>query len=133
MPALRERREDIPLLATFFKQRYARRLRKRIDRFTDRAQYYLLRYDYPGNVRELENAIERAVTLADRGEITHMDLPSSFREAPVRLLRDGGGAHPTGADSLRGQHDEGGPVARDLPIDTVEEDEGIRTLIYNGT
>jgi DNA-binding NtrC family response regulator len=97
MPALRERREDIPLLATFFKQRYARRLRKRIDRFTDRAQYYLLRYDYPGNVRELENAIERAVTLADRGEITHMDLPSSFREAPVRLLREGD-AFPYHAD-----------------------------------
>ena len=89
MPALRERREDIPLLATFFRQRYARRLGKRVDRFTDRAQYFLMHYDYPGNVRELENAIERAVTLADHGEITHLDLPPSFREAPVRLLREG--------------------------------------------
>jgi DNA-binding NtrC family response regulator len=97
MPALRERREDIPLLATFFRQRYARRIGKRVDRFTDRAQYYLMRYDYPGNVRELENAIERAVTLSDHGEITHMDLPPTFREAPVRLLREGD-AFPYRAD-----------------------------------
>jgi DNA-binding NtrC family response regulator len=97
MPALRERREDIPLLATFFRQRYARRIGKRVDRFTDRAQYYLMRYDYPGNVRELENAIERAVTLSEHGEITHMDLPPTFREAPVRLLREGD-AFPYRAD-----------------------------------
>jgi len=88
-PPLRERREDIPLLANYFRQRYARRLGKRVERFTERAQYYLLRYDYPGNVRELENAIERAVTLAEHGEITHMDLPPSFRDAPVRLLHEG--------------------------------------------
>ena len=89
LPPLRERREDIPVLASFFRQRYARRLGKRVDRFTERAQYYLLHYDYPGNVRELENAIERAVTLAEHGEITHLDLPPSFREAPIRLLREG--------------------------------------------
>ncbi|MGE5175098.1 MAG: sigma-54 interaction domain-containing protein [Hyphomicrobiales bacterium] len=88
-PPLRERREDIPLLANYFRQRYARRIGKRVDRFTERAQFYLLRYDYPGNVRELENAIERAVTLAEHGEITHLDLPPSFREAPVRLLSEG--------------------------------------------
>lgn len=97
MPPLRERREDIPLLATFFRQRCARRLGKRVDRFTDRAQYYLMHYDYPGNVRELENGIERAVTLAEHGEITHLDLPPSFREAPVRLLREGD-AFPYRAD-----------------------------------
>ncbi|HEX7078777.1 MAG TPA: sigma-54 dependent transcriptional regulator [Candidatus Eisenbacteria bacterium] len=89
MPPLRERREDIPLLANYFRQRYARRLGKRVDRFTERAQFYLLRYDYPGNVRELENAVERAVTLAEHGEITHMDLPPTFRDAPIRLLQEG--------------------------------------------
>jgi two-component system response regulator HydG len=89
MPPLRERREDIPVLANYFRQRYARRLKKSVERFTERAQLYLVRYDYPGNVRELENAIERAVTLAEHGEITHMDLPPSFREAPVRMLREG--------------------------------------------
>ncbi len=89
LPALRERREDIPLLANFFRERYARRLGKRVDRFSELAQQYLLRYDYPGNVRELENAIERAVTLCEGGEISHLDLPPSFRDAPVPLLREG--------------------------------------------
>ncbi len=89
MPPLRERREDIPVLANYFRQRYARRLQKSVERFTERAQFYLLRYDYPGNVRELENAIERAVTLAEHGEITHMDLPPAFREASVRMLPEG--------------------------------------------
>ena len=89
IPPLRERREDIPLLANYFRERYARRLSKRVVRFSEQAQFYLLRYDYPGNVRELENAIERAVTLAERGEITHSDLPATFREAPLPMLREG--------------------------------------------
>jgi DNA-binding NtrC family response regulator len=89
LPPLRERREDIPLLANFFRDRIARRQGKRIDRFSERAQYYLMRHDYPGNVRELENAIERAVTLADGREIGHLDLPPALREASVRLLPEG--------------------------------------------
>ena len=89
LPPLRDRREDIPPLANFFRERYARKLRKRVDRFSERAQFYLLEYDYPGNVRELENAVERAVTLSEHGEITHLDLPPSFRHAPVRLLGNG--------------------------------------------
>jgi DNA-binding NtrC family response regulator len=89
LPPLRERREDIPLLANYFRERFARRLGKRIDRFSDQAQYYLMRYDYPGNVRELENAIERGVTLADGREISHLDLPPTFRESLVPLLPEG--------------------------------------------
>jgi len=89
LPPLRERREDIPLLANYFRERFARRLRKRVTRFSERAQYYLIHYDYPGNVRELENAIERAVTLAEGTEITHFDLPPTMREASVPLLREG--------------------------------------------
>jgi DNA-binding NtrC family response regulator len=88
MPPLRERREDIPLLANYFREQFARRLRKRVDRFSEQAQYYLMRYEYPGNVRELENAIERAVTLAERGEITLLDLPPGFRETPPPLLTE---------------------------------------------
>ena len=89
LPPLRDRREDIPLLANYFRQRFAKRLRKRVERFSERAQYALLHYDYPGNVRELENAVERAVTLAEGPEIGHMDLPPAFREPSVLVLGEG--------------------------------------------
>ncbi len=89
LPPLRERREDIPILANFFRERAAARLGKRVERFSERAQYYLLHYDYPGNVRELLNGVERATVLADGPEISHLDLPPSFREAPIQLLHEG--------------------------------------------
>ncbi len=89
LPPLRERREDIPLLANYFREKYARELRKPVLRFSDSAQLHLMRYDYPGNVRELENAIERAVTLAEGSEITPADLPPAIRESRVPLLERG--------------------------------------------
>jgi formate hydrogenlyase transcriptional activator len=66
-PALRERREDIPLLVEYFLARFSERAGKRIDR-VDRASLELLtQYDWPGNIRELANVIERAVILTDSG------------------------------------------------------------------
>jgi DNA-binding NtrC family response regulator len=93
LPPLRERREDIPLLANYFREKYARELGKPVTRFSERAQMHLMRYEYPGNVRELENAIERAVTLADGGEITPTDLPPVIREPRTPLL-DRGNSFP---------------------------------------
>jgi transcriptional regulator with PAS, ATPase and Fis domain len=78
IPSLRERREDIPLLAGYFLDKYARRSGREIAAFSDDAKTALLRYDYPGNVRELENAIQRAVTLAEGKNITRQDLPPAF-------------------------------------------------------
>ncbi|MEK7314796.1 MAG: sigma-54 dependent transcriptional regulator [Candidatus Eisenbacteria bacterium] len=89
LPPLRERREDIPILANFFRERAAARLGKRMERFSERAQYYLMHYDYPGNVRELLNAVERAAVITEGPEISHLDLPPSFREAPIQLLHEG--------------------------------------------
>jgi len=89
LPPLRERREDIPLLANYFRETYARKLGKPVTGFSDRAQMHLMRYEYPGNVRELENAIERAVTLAEGSEITPADLPPAIREPRVPLLERG--------------------------------------------
>jgi DNA-binding NtrC family response regulator len=86
---LRERPEDIPVLANYFREKYGRAAGRRVDRFSERAQFYLMRYAYPGNVRELENAVERAVALAEHSEITHLDLPPSFREASVPMLPSG--------------------------------------------
>ncbi len=80
MPPLRERPEDIPLLASYFAARHARKLNKSTPGFSPAARACLLRYDWPGNVRELSNAIERAVVLG--GDVIGTeDLPESVLEA----------------------------------------------------
>ncbi|MBU4073886.1 MAG: sigma-54 dependent transcriptional regulator [Proteobacteria bacterium] len=78
IPPLRERKEDIPVLIDHFLKRYAEENRKGIDGLSREAQDLLLKYDYPGNVRELENIIERAVVIAREDVISVEDLP--FRE-----------------------------------------------------
>jgi transcriptional regulator with GAF, ATPase, and Fis domain len=65
VPALRARRSDVPLLAEYFTHRYARRLGKRIRRVTQETSQRLQSYDWPGNIRELQNVIERAVIVCD--------------------------------------------------------------------
>jgi transcriptional regulator with PAS, ATPase and Fis domain len=80
-PPLRERREDVPLLAAFFAQRFAREAGRHVTGLSDRARACLLAYDWPGNVRELENAIERAVVLGTTDMILAEDLPDSVVEA----------------------------------------------------
>ena len=74
MPPLRERKEDIPELAQFFVRRFAGELKKRIDVISADAMKLLVRYHWPGNIRELENAIERAVLLSEGTEVTASDL-----------------------------------------------------------
>src|SRR5256714_2629965 len=75
LPPLRERREDIPLLAAHFLQRYAARYRKPGgEGFASDAMELLLRHSWPGNVRELDHVIERAVLLSERGAIRARDL-----------------------------------------------------------
>lgn len=63
---LRKRKEDIPLLAEHFVNKYSRETAKHVDRITPEAEGFLKRYDWPGNVRELENALERAVVLSKK-------------------------------------------------------------------
>ncbi len=75
LPPLRERREDIPLLAEHFLNKFALENQKEVAGFSPEAREFLLRYDWPGNVRELENAIERAVILAKNSLIEVADLP----------------------------------------------------------
>jgi DNA-binding NtrC family response regulator len=95
MPALRERREDIPLLAAFFAARHGERVKRRVAGISPQARACLMRYQWPGNVRELENAIERAVVLGSTEVILPEDLPDSILEEtsasgePVSALHDG--------------------------------------------
>jgi Nif-specific regulatory protein len=95
MPALRERREDIPMLAAFFATQYGEKVKRRVAGISQEARACLTRYDWPGNVRELENAIERAVVLGSTELILAEDLPDSILEEtavsgePVSVLHDG--------------------------------------------
>ena len=91
LPPLRERRSDIPQLATHFAARTARRLNRATGGLTASFLESLAAYDWPGNVRELRNAIERAVVLATDGTLRAEDLPEQIR----RPSQPGSGAHPT--------------------------------------
>ena len=92
LPALRERREDIPLLTNAFLHEFARQNAKKVSGFSADAQEALLRYDWPGNVRELRAAIEHGVTLC-RGERI------GVRDLPPRVL---GQAHLSPGESAAG-------------------------------
>lgn len=78
MPALRERKEDIPALARAFLERFASEQGKDLRAFTADALRALTAYDFPGNVRELENVVERAVTLAGSARVGLGDLPAAI-------------------------------------------------------
>jgi PAS domain S-box-containing protein len=75
IPSLRERREDILPLAEFFLKKFAESMGKPVSGLTKEAKKALIEYGYPGNVRELENALERAVALSRSGYIVTEDLP----------------------------------------------------------
>jgi two-component system response regulator HydG len=90
MPALRDRREDVPLLASAFLRRLAEKHGKVIEGFTPAALAALEAYDWPGNVRELEHAVERAVVLSRGGLVDDRDLPDA-------VAAGGWGAAPPGS------------------------------------
>ena len=96
LPTLRERREDIELLARHFLERLAEREGGEPRALPERTLEVLCGYDWPGNVRELENALERAAVLAPGGPIPESALPDKVRELPeVRLVDEAVPPNPT--------------------------------------
>jgi two-component system response regulator PilR (NtrC family) len=87
LPPLRDRREDIQILANHFLKKYSQELSKNISKISPEALQILLNYEYPGNVRELQNIIERAVALESSSDLTAHNLSSYLSEQP--LLRKG--------------------------------------------
>ncbi len=86
LPALRERKEDIPLLCQHFMEKYNTKEGKRIQRFSADAMQTLMDFDWPGNVRQLENAVSHAVILAQGEEIRRRHLPRFLKEAGEEAL-----------------------------------------------
>ena len=98
VPALRERREDIPLLAQHFLKLFAEKNRKALHGFTPRAMDRLLRYPWPGNVRELMNTVERGVVLTRSDILDEEDVaPVLEAEAPPAAAGQDAAAAPTGS------------------------------------
>ena len=114
LPPLRERREDVPLLAQHFLEDFARRNHKTIKGFTPQAMDRMLRYDWPGNVRELMNIIERGVVLSRSEYLDEGDLP---------LISDG----DSGEDKTLDQ-----AIPADMPLDEVEKISILKTLELAG-
>jgi DNA-binding NtrC family response regulator len=114
LPSLRERLEDLPLLARAFLAEFSQENDKPVKGFTADAFELLMQYQWPGNVRELRTAIEHAVVLCRGDKITARDLPPSLREAGSNVL--------AGPDPKR-------LVARDdLTVKEAERDSIIRAL-----
>jgi len=110
IPPLRDRQEDIPLLAQHFLNHYARRNRKTVKGFAPLAMDMLLKYGWPGNVRELENAIERAVILVSGEHLTDKHLP-------LRIVRQHPGHVP--AEVAAPPATDGNRTLEDLEKDAI--------------
>lgn len=112
---LRERREDIPLLTQHFLKMFSDKNRKQIKGFTPQAMDRLLKYDWPGNTRELMNAVERAVVLAQSEYLAEEELPLILRDI-----------------SLEGETPLKDAIPADLPLDEVEKASILKTLELAG-
>jgi DNA-binding NtrC family response regulator len=110
IPALRERREDIPLLAQHFLEHFNREFRKRTTQIDRDALERLVAHDWPGNIRELRNAIERIMILENKPRIELVDLPAA--------IRGGDGVAPAAS-----------PAGRELPLGRMSLEEMERRAI----
>ena len=95
LPPLRSRADDVPLLAYYFLKKHALAMGKPVTDIEPEAMSLLVRYDYPGNVRELANLVERGVALASGSELSVTHLPEALKEISVRILPPAGGGMPT--------------------------------------
>src|ERR1700723_459478 len=119
LPPLRDRREDIPLLARAFLDRYTKSMGKKIEAIDPEAMRRLEVYDWPGNVRELENTIEGAVALEGSGSVTVEGLPSRIRDHYQETVANSsnGHAHGNGHGHGNGNGNTNGPVLPDQGLD----------------
>jgi two-component system NtrC family response regulator len=120
LPPLRQRREDLPLLIEFLLQKFATRLGKPIAAVSREVMSVLLKYDYPGNVRELENIIERAIILARHEAIYVEDLPLHLRQAAAEEARETNTQHASLPEVLHA-------IERQMLLRALERHGGVQT------
>lgn len=116
LPPLRERREDIPLLVNSFLDTYCLALKKPRISFSDKALQLLINYDWPGNIRELRNEVERCVALASSTIIDLDDLSENIRKSIARETMDG--SSPTISSSMPSN------------LDSIEREAIMRAIDY---
>ena len=109
LPPLRDRPSDIPLLIEHFVRRFNKKLDRSVTGFDDEALGWLVRYGWPGNIRELENVVERCMIFAKDGQVGSTHLPPDLREAP------------------------GGELYADPEIDTSPEETGLKEAVRKAT
>ncbi|HMC29265.1 MAG TPA: sigma 54-interacting transcriptional regulator, partial [Candidatus Angelobacter sp.] len=130
VPPLRERREDIPLLAHHFLKRYAPAAGKSIGLVSQAALRSLADYDWPGNVRQLENTIERAVAMESSSEL-NVELPSERPKARAAAAAagDGNSSHVSGNFPNGGLDLEGhiADIERSLLQGALRQSKGVQT------
>jgi len=128
VPPLRERREDIPLLVNHFLKKYAPAAGKNISRVTSQSLALLSAYDWPGNVRQLENTIERAVAL-ETGEELHAELPAERPKARAAAASAGGGVVTPGSVLPDGMDMEKyvADIERSLLLSALSQSNGVQT------
>lgn len=95
MPPLSERKEDIPLLSYYFLKKYAALMKKNVTEISADVIALLMNYDFPGNIRELENIIERGVALSTDSSIEVLHLPEDLRELSIKTFRRKEGKIPS--------------------------------------
>jgi transcriptional regulator with PAS, ATPase and Fis domain len=120
LPPLRERREDIPLLIDHFLQKYSKANQKSISDISKEARALLLRYPYPGNVRELENLIERAVVLCRGETIGTQDLPFHLKDEKSEKPWESGKKEKSLPESLE-------EIERDSILHALHQCQGVQT------
>src|SRR6516165_9717588 len=127
LPALRERREDIPLLARHFLERFRKTMEKPTDGISPEAMSKLEAYDWPGNVRELENTMERAVALEAGNEISLRVLPDRIAGYANTLGLNGNGASPAFPETGVDFEKEIADTERRYLLAALEKAGGVRT------
>ncbi len=101
IPPLSERKEDIPLLSYYFLKKYAVLMKKPVSEISEDVIALLMNYDFPGNVRELENVIERGVALTNSAVVETAHLPEDLKELSIKTFRKREGKIPTLEDQER--------------------------------